>query len=267
LAIVIESPRPVRCLLILVLAVVVSSADLQAQQEGSPAAAEMEEVRSDDPGLFRKFFITLGRGVARLPSKENRPILLTGAMLAAAAYPLDDELTTKAAYSRFLKVSFGGYGKALGEEWIQGGSGLAGYVVGRIWNKPRLTAASGDLIEAQLLAVALTQGLKFAIGRTRPDGEARSFPSGHASASFATASTLQRHFGRRAAIPAYAIAAYTSVSRLQANSHYASDVIAGAALGIAIGRTATIGVARRRVQVAPVPIDGGFAVVVTPTRD
>jgi len=78
---------------------------------------------------------------------------------------------------------------------------LAAYVAGRIWDKPQMTMAAGDLIEAQLLSVTLTQGLKFATSRTRPDGEARSFPSGHASAAFATASVLQRHLGRKAAIP------------------------------------------------------------------
>src|SRR5688572_505488 len=126
-----------------------------------------------------------------------------------------------------------------------------------------MTIVAGDLIEAQLVSVTLTQSLKFATNRTRPDGEARSFPSGHASAAFTTASVLHRHFGKRAAIPAYAVAVYTSASRLQANSHYASDVFVGAALGIAIGRTATLNVGNVRLQVAPVPVARGMAFAVT----
>ena len=114
----------------------------------------------------------------------------------------------------------------------------------------------------QLLSVTLTQGMKFVVRRTRPDREARSFPSGHASAAFATAAVLHEHFGRRVAIPAYAVALYTSTSRLQANSHFPSDVIIGATLGIIVGRTATIDVARVRFEVTTVPVKGGAMVVV-----
>ena len=90
-----------------------------------------------------------------------------------------------------------------------------------------MARVGADLIEAQVLSAALTQALKFSVQRTRPDGEARSFPSGHAAASFATASVLHRHFGGRAAIPAYGAAVYITMSRLQANSHYASDILMG----------------------------------------
>jgi hypothetical protein len=256
-----------RSVSIFILAIVVACPEVLAQDNPPPSPAGSHASDSSEPGLLRKLFITIARDLAKLPSKENRTILLTGGLLAAAAYPRDDETTHSASSSPFLKVSFSGYGKALGREWVQGGGALAGYVAGHLWDKPRLTEVSGDLIEAQLVAVTLTQGIKFLVGRTRPDGEARSFPSGHASAAFATASTLQRHFGRKAAIPAYAIAAYTSASRLQANSHYASDVIVGAALGVAIGRTATIPVGKQRLQIAPAPIEGGMALVVTTMRD
>jgi membrane-associated phospholipid phosphatase len=256
-----------RRLSIVVLAIIVASLDLQAQDLPPAALPESRDGGADDAGLVRKLFTTIVRDIARLPSKENRTILITGGLIAAAAHPRDDEATYSASSSEFLKASFGGYGKAIGREWVQGGAALAGYIAGRLWAKPKLTAVSGDLIEAQLVAVTLTQGLKFVVSRTRPDGEARSFPSGHASAAFATASTLQRHFGRKAAIPAYAVAAYTSASRLQANSHYASDVIVGATLGIAIGRTATIPIGRQRLQISPAPIEGGMALVVTLTPD
>ncbi len=156
-----------------------------------------------------------------------------------------------------LKTAFSGFGKAIGREWIQGGGALAAYVAGSLWDKPQMVRAGGDLIEAQIVAVTVTQGLKFAFSRSRPDGEARSFPSGHASAAFATATVLHRHFGRKIAIPAYAIAAYTSASRLQANSHYASDVLFGAALGMAIAQTATLEIGETRLQVTPAVTAGG----------
>ena len=252
----------------ILLAVMTLAPVAAAAQEAPPsAAADTTATTAADPGLFRKLFVTLARDVKRLPAKENLPILVNGSVLAVAALPFDRITTKGASSSKVLKASFAGFGKAIGREWVQGGSALAGYVAGRVWDKPRLAQASGDLIEAQIVSLAVTQGMKFVVSRTRPDGEARSFPSGHASAAFATASTLQRHFGRKAAIPAYAIALYTSVSRLQANSHYASDVIAGAAIGIAVGRTATIELGRHRLHLAPAVVPGGFAVVVFAKRD
>jgi hypothetical protein len=215
----------------------------------------------------RRLFATIARDLKRLPSKDNQPILVNGGLLALGLYPIDDEATLGASSSRVLKASFGGVGKALGREWVQGGAALAGYVAGRVWKNERLTEASGDLIEAQLVSVSVTQAMKFAVGRTRPDGEARSFPSGHAAAAFATAATLQRHYGRKIAIPAYAIAVYTSASRLQANSHYASDVVFGAALGLAIARTATLQVGRHQLEVAPIPVERGVALSIVAVRD
>lgn len=228
--------------------------------DADPAAPPITEISS--PGPFQKLFTTLVRDFKRLPSKENARLALNGTTFALAAYPFDEVTTLGASSSHVLKAGFSGWGKALGREWVQGGVALATYFGGKVLDRPSLAAAGGDLIEAQLLSVTLTQSLKFAVSRTRPDGEARSFPSGHASAAFATAAVLHEHFGRRVAIPAYAIAVYTSASRLQANSHYPTDVIIGSTLGLIVGRTATIEMAGARFQVSPAPVAGGAMVVV-----
>ena len=233
-----------------------------AQETSDPAPTPPPVTDTQKPDPFRKLFATLARDIKRLPSEDSARLALNGTILALAAYPFDEITTLGASSSHVLKAAYSGWGKALGREWIQGGGALAAYVTGRVFDKPTFTAVGGDLIEAQLLSVTLTQGMKFAVRRTRPDREARSFPSGHASAAFATAAVLHEHFGRRAAIPAYAVAVYTSTSRLQANSHFPSDVIIGATLGIIVGRTATIDVARVRFEVTPVPVKGGAMVVV-----
>jgi membrane-associated phospholipid phosphatase len=236
-----------------------TSAQEQAT-DATPATPPITDISS--PGPFHKLFTTLVRDIKRLPSKDNARLALNGTTFALAAYPFDEVTTLGASSSHVLKAGFSGWGKALGREWVQGGVALATYFGGKVLERPSLAEAGGDLIEAQLLSVTLTQSLKFAVSRTRPDGEARSFPSGHASAAFATAAVLHEHFGRRVAIPAYAIAVYTSASRLQANSHYPTDVIIGSTIGLIVGRTATIDLAGARFQVSPTPVAGGAMVVV-----
>lgn len=88
--------------------------------------------------------------------------------------------------------------------------------------------------------------LKYLIARPRPCGELQnvrllvpclasfSFPSGHASTSFAMASIIGYLF-RRGAIPAFIIAALVAYSRIYVGVHYPSDVLGGAYLGIVTG--------------------------------
>jgi membrane-associated phospholipid phosphatase len=49
----------------------------------------------------------------------------------------------------------------------------------------------------------------------------------------------ERHYGWKAGLPAYALAAGIGLSRIEANRHHLSDVVAGAALGTIVGRTVT----------------------------
>ncbi len=96
-------------------------------------------------------------------------------------------------------------------------------------------------------------GLKFAVGRMRPDrGTGRSvpvrvprtssFPSGHALAAWCAASLLAEDDPWSPAY--YALAATISLSRVHVNLHHATDVLAGSLLGVALGH-----VARRLVPI------------------
>ena len=69
--------------------------------------------------------------------------------------------------------------------------------------------------------------------------------------------------GWKAGVPASALASFASASRLQQNAHYMSDIIFGAALGIASARTVTFGHGERQVIVAPTPVAGGAAITFT----
>jgi hypothetical protein len=87
---------------------------------------------------------------------------------------------------------------------------------------------------AEVFAVnaALTSSLKMLVGRTRPGGGNRSFPSGHTSSAFAAASLINDNSGGVLGVSAYGLAALTGYSRMDARRHYPSDVLAGAAIGI-----------------------------------
>lgn len=151
-------------------------------------------------------------------------------------------------------------GTVIGATAVQLGGSFAAYAIGRATGNSRVAAIGADLFRAQMVAQAVTQAVKVSVGRTRPDGTPRSFPSGHASLSFASATVLEQHLGWKAAVPAYAVASYVAVSRIGQRRHYLSDVAFGAALGIMAGRTVTLGRGDHRFAVAPMAAPGGGGV-------
>ncbi len=235
--------------------------------EPQPSATERADAEPDARGdrPFKDILKHLGEDLERLGSRENA-LWLTGAAAAATvSRPSDRSATAALNGSSALDVTFEA-GEVLGGTAVQFGGAVATYALGRLTHSPRVTSVGSDLIRAQVLNTILTQPIKFAVRRARPDGGVRSFPSGHASGTFASAAVLHRHFGWRVGLPAYGIAAYVATSRLQENRHYLSDVLFGAVVGIIAGRTATIGIGRRRFAVMPLVTSrgGGVALVAVP---
>lgn len=205
----------------------------------------------------RNVLETMTDGVKSVISKESVPLLSTAAVLTLVALPFDETLTYSASCSTFLKTSFEGWARVAGQEWVLGSAALATYLIARATDHPKLSAVGGDMMQAQVVAGATTFVLKHAIGRPRPDGESRSFPSGHAAGTFAAATVVQRHYGLRSAIPAYTLAVLISGARMQANSHYATDLIVGATVGILAGRAATFDLGGRRILLTPTVTESG----------
>lgn len=80
----------------------------------------------------------------------------------------------------------------------------------------------------------VTYGLKKAVDKERPDhSDDDSFPSGHTSIAFQGASFIHKRYGLEYSIPAYIGATFVGYSRVEADKHHTSDVLAGAALGVA----------------------------------
>lgn len=88
--------------------------------------------------------------------------------------------------------------------------------------------------------MAVTYGLKYAIHKRRPDGsDNHSFPSAHSSLVFTDASFVMRRYGWKFGVPAYALAGYVAWGRVYGKKHDTWDVLAGAAIGSAIGLLCT----------------------------
>lgn len=102
-----------------------------------------------------------------------------------------------------------------------------------------------------LLAGGGAYGLKHIFPEERPDqSNRRSFPSGHAAVSFASAATLENRYGWRVGAPAFLVASFVGISRAEARKHHWYDVVAGAAIGTSSGFLLT---SKRTAGVSLVP--------------
>lgn len=204
-------------------------------------------------------FRNLGHDFAALPSVPNLWIAGVGGAAALAVHPLDDDVNERLqGAGDFFQA-----GELLGETGIQIGAAIGTYVIGRWKHSPKASHMGMDLLRAQIVAEALTQTMKLAVRRERPDGTNFAFPSGHAAVTLATATVIYRHLGVGWSLPVYGMAAYVAVSRLHDNRHWLSDVVFGAAVGAIAGRTVT---RHGRSNYAWAPVytpGGGVALLVT----
>ena len=98
----------------------------------------------------------------------------------------------------------------------------------------------GVEVGAELATAGVTSLLKDTTDRTRPNGGHNSFPSGHSSDSFSSATLANRNLNSikmteemRMPLQVTNIVLATGVAwaRVEAGAHYPSDVLAGAAIG------------------------------------
>ena len=248
------------------------AAQASMQSEGTilpyaapPAAAQSSGADEPVPTPPHTGVRALGRAlvqdVIHLPTKGNLLVLSVGAVGAAAVQPLDDSANAKLAGPTLDKAFKAG--AIMGGSYVLFPAALSVYAVGRTRKLPRVSHIGSDLIESLAVTELMTQSLKYTVRRERPDGSgANSFPSGHAGATMAFATTLERHFGWRFYLPAYAAATYVAMSRLHDNRHYVSDVVFGSAVGIIAGRAVTRH-GRENFPIQAMVIPGGVAVVYT----
>jgi hypothetical protein len=228
------------------LVAVLASAIVSGEVGSSVALAQ------DSPA---KFFRDVATDYRSFVSKDTARLLTLGGSGAMGVRVADEPLKNEAAED-FHYLKFGQeYGGPLVQIPLAIGWWTIGHAVGGAHG-----VVGRDMLRAQISATSWTYSTKYIVGRTRPNGEPRSFPSGHASSTFATAMVLQDHYGWKVGVPAFAAAAYTAASRVTAGKHWASDVVVGAAFGVASARAVTVRLRTTTLSVAPVIVARGAGV-------
>lgn len=111
---------------------------------------------------------------------------------------------------------------------------------------PRRSRVGYAAAEAGVVAFAAATGLKYAIGRARPDAglgrgsfdtfstddRHQAFPSRHAAVAWAVATPFAREYG---ASWLYGAATLTALGRVGSREHWLSDAVGGSLLGYAVG--------------------------------
>ncbi len=124
---------------------------------------------------------------------------------------------------------------------LSSGTLLAGLATG----DDELTRTGERLFATFALAAGAVTVAKFLFGRSRPEEgrgawtydpftPGKSFYSGHTTMAFAMATAISEELDNTyATVTLYSIASLTAVSRVYDDRHWLSDIVAGAALGIA----------------------------------
>ena len=190
-------------------------------------------------------------------------LTITGFSLATAlAWPYDQKLARqiqqpRSQENRFLRTAATGF-RLIGDP---GSIAVAGglYVIGRTTDNAHVEDIGLHATESILMATIVAGGIKVVAGRARPEvdvnnprdfqlfrglhGSAfQSFPSGHTTSAFAFATTISSELARwqpgtrwTVGPVLYTGAALVGASRIYNNKHWASDVLAGAAIGTFVG--------------------------------
>lgn len=244
----------------------IASSSLPAQQLGADGAGS---ARAADSSRTR-----LVAGVPRSTDPVTRSTLFTrsdavlgaGFLVAvAAAVPFDRGLALESQEAelqtnRLVGTTATGF-RVLGDPGaILLGASL--FVGGRLSHRPRAADVGLHITEAVVLSGVATSLVKGVAGRARPymvgdrrpgdfalwrgfvrGGSYSSFPSGHTTVAFAAAAVATDEIGRLwpnrqriAGTVLYGSAAAVGLSRMYHDKHWASDVIAAAAVGTLVGR-------------------------------
>jgi membrane-associated phospholipid phosphatase len=131
--------------------------------------------------------------------------------------------------------------------YVYAGTPVTMAVVGLVGHDNDLLRNAAVMAAGTAVAYGVTLGLKHAVKRERPFltypddivnksgidwSDSYSFPSGHSTMAFATATALSLEYPKwYVIVPSYAYAGTVAYSRMHLGVHYPSDVLTGAIIG------------------------------------
>ena len=158
---------------------------------------------------------------------QNFDIRLLRSMYSQEVLPSDD-------FFRFTSNS---------EFYVIAGIPAGMIVAGLIRDDKDMLRNAVVMLAGETINTGLKLGLKYTVNRDRPfmtysditkkiDVGGPSFPSGHTSSAFATATSLSLAYPKwYVIVPSYGWAGTVAYSRMHLGVHYPSDVLAGAIVG------------------------------------
>jgi membrane-associated phospholipid phosphatase len=177
------------------------------------------------------------------PFISRQTATVAGLLLGAALFG-DGKVRHEAQEHRSTTSnSLASVGNSLGEWTLVVPALGAGYLAGEIAGSSDFKRVMLHAGAAAALATGISSGLKYSIGRMRPDiagGPAQfrpfsgsnSFPSGHTAVAFALATSIADETDDSwSDYAVYGAATLTAMSRINDNRHWASDVLVGALIG------------------------------------
>lgn len=220
-----------------------------------------------NPVGLKSFPSNLGRNFIAIFSKQALEAAMAGSILTVAAHGFDDSI--RKYYAGRQTVSTGEkIADVLGGPEFMVPAVTTMLLLGHHMQNTKFKAMTYSLAQGYVLTVGLTYAIKVAVNRDRPNGNPRSFVSGHASSSFLWASVLGHYYGKKVYLPVYGIAILIATSRVSDNVHWLSDVVGGATLGFIVGNVVSNRIDRlmRPSKYAFAPLitrdGGGLAVMI-----
>ena len=201
--------------------------------------------------LLRKLFLNIAfdqKDIFTSPFHVDRhnalewlvPMAVTGALIAS-----DTHIANAFENSRG-QIRWGGRISNIGASYTVIPIVAGSYVYGAWRDNPKGREIGVLGTESLLDGLIVAGVLKEVFRRNRPDeknpgdfwGGGTSFPSGHAIQIWAIASLLDHEYKHKriVGITAYSLAGLVSAARIAGRKHFASDVVAGGAMGWFIGR-------------------------------
>ncbi|MBC7467160.1 MAG: phosphatase PAP2 family protein [Bdellovibrio sp.] len=171
-------------------------------------------------------------------------LALAGTISVFLAKPEDDQIRNQWVGHQQMSKETSGVGDLIG-------SGAAGVLLlggQALWDDNESHYQSH--FRALVYTTMVTSSMKYGFGRSRPGNSDshQSFPSGHTSISFATATSLTYAYGWKAAVIAYPVASFVALSRLADDAHWTSDLVGGAFVGFLLARASSYDYSENRLH-------------------